>query len=121
MDHLAAELGVRPRQLRTLQRELGPHDLRALASLAGTIRAWRPDILHTHMAKAGTLGRLAAVLAGPRGPDRKSTRLNSSHPSISYAVFCLQKKKQAATPRSGGSGPYTPALWIRPPYARCPS
>src|SRR6267154_4280982 len=26
--------------------------------------------------------------------DRKSTRLNSSHPSISYAVFCLQKKKQ---------------------------
>src|SRR5438876_2506990 len=27
------------------------------------------------------------------GPDRKSTRLNSSHPSISYAVFCLKKKK----------------------------
>src|SRR4051794_41753634 len=28
------------------------------------------------------------------GPDRKSTRLNSSHPSISYAVFCLKKKKK---------------------------
>src|SRR6266581_5906885 len=28
------------------------------------------------------------------GRDRKSTRLNSSHPSISYAVFCLKKKKQ---------------------------
>src|SRR5438876_2799442 len=27
-----------------------------------------------------------------RGIDRKSTRLNSSHPSISYAVFCLKKK-----------------------------
>src|SRR5690348_17948990 len=27
------------------------------------------------------------------GADRKSTRLNSSHPSISYAVFCLKKKK----------------------------
>src|SRR6266581_7165679 len=27
------------------------------------------------------------------GLDRKSTRLNSSHPSISYAVFCLKKKK----------------------------
>src|SRR5690348_17620022 len=27
------------------------------------------------------------------GEDRKSTRLNSSHPSISYAVFCLKKKK----------------------------
>src|SRR2546427_8550417 len=28
-----------------------------------------------------------------RGPDRKSTRLNSSHSQISYAVFCLKKKK----------------------------
>src|SRR5690348_18196696 len=30
----------------------------------------------------------------PRSKDRKSTRLNSSHPSISYAVFCLKKKKK---------------------------
>src|SRR5438876_11637752 len=29
--------------------------------------------------------------------DRKSTRLNSSHPSISYAVFCLKKKKKSET------------------------
>src|SRR6267142_5354541 len=28
-------------------------------------------------------------------PDRKSTRLNSSHMSISYAVFCLKKKKKS--------------------------
>src|SRR5207245_9359346 len=36
---------------------------------------------------------------GCRGPnaDRKSTRLNSSHGSISYAVFCLQKKKRTQT------------------------
>src|SRR5690348_18065786 len=32
-------------------------------------------------------------------PDRKSTRLNSSHPSISYAVFCLKKKKKRNTTR----------------------
>src|SRR6201999_4624038 len=31
--------------------------------------------------------------AGRDGPDRKSTRLNSSHLGISYAVFCLKKKK----------------------------
>src|SRR2546427_12397889 len=31
----------------------------------------------------------------PRHPDRKSTRLNSSHSQISYAVFCLKKKKKA--------------------------
>src|SRR5437588_9610856 len=30
----------------------------------------------------------------PPGPDRKSTRLNSSHTVISYAVFCLKKKKK---------------------------
>src|SRR5258708_27646757 len=36
-------------------------------------------------------------LRGERGsarPDRKSTRLNSSHPIISYAVFCFKKKKK---------------------------
>src|SRR5690348_18007450 len=38
------------------------------------------------------------IPAGPKSTveaqtDRKSTRLNSSHPSISYAVFCLKKKK----------------------------
>src|SRR6266571_1028676 len=33
-----------------------------------------------------------------RGRDRKSTRLNSSHMSISYAVFCLKKKKIGQSP-----------------------
>src|SRR5688572_32225516 len=34
---------------------------------------------------------------GGRNPDRKSTRLNSSHSQISYAVFCLKKKKKKKT------------------------
>src|SRR3712207_8671157 len=33
------------------------------------------------------------------GEDRKSTRLNSSHANISYAVFCLKKKKSYTTTR----------------------
>src|SRR5256885_2708983 len=41
-------------------------------------------------AQAGHLVRAVAALAA----DRKSTRLNSSHLVISYAVFCLKKKKQ---------------------------
>src|SRR2546429_5883741 len=41
---------------------------------------------------------LAGAGAGlPRGRDRKSTRLNSSHGYISYAVFCLKKKKKKYT------------------------
>src|SRR5437870_10277113 len=34
---------------------------------------------------------------GSSGSDRKSTRLNSSHVAISYAVFCLKKKKTSIT------------------------
>src|SRR3712207_8484818 len=34
-------------------------------------------------------------------PDRKSTRLNSSHANISYAVFCLKKQKPTYVSRSG--------------------
>src|SRR5690348_17490626 len=37
--------------------------------------------------------QLLAIRLAEAG-DRKSTRLNSSHPSISYAVFCLKKKKK---------------------------
>src|SRR3712207_9014643 len=38
---------------------------------------------------------LVHPLALLAGPDRKSTRLNSSHANISYAVFCLKKKKNS--------------------------
>src|SRR2546422_7367230 len=38
--------------------------------------------------------KIAAVLTKGQGGDRKSTRLNSSHGYISYAVFCLKKKKE---------------------------
>src|SRR5258708_23199501 len=37
---------------------------------------------------------------GPETSDRKSTRLNSSHQIISYAVFCLKKKRTRAPPRA---------------------
>src|SRR2546430_10022845 len=39
-------------------------------------------------------GGVAPSLEEHGGPDRKSTRLNSSHSQISYAVFCLKKKKR---------------------------
>lgn len=45
-----------------------PDDARALGSLVRAIRRLRPDILHTHTAKAGVLGRTAAVIAGERRP-----------------------------------------------------
>src|SRR2546422_8555302 len=42
----------------------------------------------------GLGGAARAAGGAPRRRDRKSTRLNSSHGYISYAVFCLKKKKQ---------------------------
>src|SRR5947207_5811388 len=49
-------------------------------------------------ALAALLGKDAGGLSASTSPveiDRKSTRLNSSHTVISYAVFCLKKKKQS--------------------------
>jgi glycosyltransferase involved in cell wall biosynthesis len=64
MEYLADELDVRLQRLPALQRELSPRrDAAAVRELVRTIRAERPDVLHTHTAKAGGAGRIAAVLA----------------------------------------------------------
>src|SRR5690606_41624638 len=44
--------------------------------------------------RSGASPRNGYVKRSPRSSDRKSTRLNSSHVKISYAVFCLKKKKK---------------------------
>src|SRR3712207_6852832 len=50
--------------------------------------------------------------------DRKSTRLNSSHANISYAVFCLKKKKQILTATPAHSFSTLPAHCRHPSCAR---
>src|SRR3712207_7241469 len=59
-------------------------------------RAHPRRLAHRPEAAGGELEILAAEEIGVRGEegDRKSTRLNSSHANISYAVFCLKKKKK---------------------------
>lgn len=65
MLDLAAEKGVQPIMLPELGREISPSDdLVALAKMVRLIRQYRPDVVHTHMAKAGTVARLAARLCG---------------------------------------------------------
>src|SRR2546429_5479358 len=76
----AADLGVkapavRPDAIDALRRQAWPGNVRELANV---------------VERAVLLGRGAAL------GDRKSTRLNSSHGYISYAVFCLKKKKKYA-------------------------
>src|SRR5258707_5824420 len=50
----------------------------------------------------------SARKARPRG-DRKSTRLNSSHANISYAVFCLKKKKHVTRRNKGAYATWQPS------------
>ena len=69
MAFVADELGVEVERIPELQREISPlRDVRAVLHLARTIRRVRPQILHTHTAKAGAVGRIAAVLAGDARP-----------------------------------------------------
>src|SRR5689334_23946518 len=74
-------------------------------------RSWNGSVCHFigldnpirwYSSELGSLGfdeaqemdvnKVVRLLTRLRQPDRKSTRLNSSHSSISYAVFCLKKK-----------------------------
>lgn len=65
MRDQAVERGVRVHRIPELGRRLSPgQDLVALAKLVRLLRRLRPEIVHTHTAKAGTLGRIAAMLAG---------------------------------------------------------
>jgi glycosyltransferase involved in cell wall biosynthesis len=59
-----------------LRRPIGPaHDALALAKIFGILRRARPRIVHTHMAKAGTLGRLAAALYNRTVGRRERARI----------------------------------------------
>src|SRR6266581_2649561 len=54
----------------------------------GLVRAFTPDLALFHAWAADRAGNVIAAAPLNENLDRKSTRLNSSHPSISYAVFC---------------------------------
>src|SRR5947209_11912435 len=76
----------------------GQHaDRRTWAGAGGTQAAHiRPT--RAAVARSRIVARRERSAASPGGSiDRKSTRLNSSHANISYAVFCLKKKKKQNT------------------------
>jgi glycosyltransferase involved in cell wall biosynthesis len=69
MAYVADDLGVPVVTIPHLHRDISPvRDLLATVRLARIMRAERPVILHTHTAKAGAVGRVAALLAGRARP-----------------------------------------------------
>jgi hypothetical protein len=70
MEYAARGRGIEPVYVPSLQREISPIvDAAAVAKVLGLIREFRPDVLHTHTAKAGAVGRTAAMLAGKARPQ----------------------------------------------------
>src|SRR3712207_7014393 len=72
---------------------LSLHDALPISAYSSSSRCVRKGEPSSH--STGIPGSLVRMSPTPphRGQDRKSTRLNSSHANISYAVFCLKKKK----------------------------
>src|SRR6266568_7160979 len=88
-------------------RSMGPSSVSSLLSFFFFLMIRRPPrstlFPYTTLFRSPPHARVADPLdqahrLRARGRDRKSTRLNSSHSSISYAVFCLKKKKPTQTP-----------------------
>lgn len=82
-DHLELRASdVRPYRMATLGRSVRPaDDARAVAALAAEMRRFRPHIVHTHLAKAGFLGRAAAILT------RVPARVHTFHGHLLYGYF----------------------------------
>src|SRR3712207_8542663 len=79
---------------------LSLHDALPIWTMAGGNPLYLHELFQSHRQAGADL----EPLSDRRPParlvqlDRKSTRLNSSHANISYAVFCLKKKKKMSTP-----------------------
>jgi glycosyltransferase involved in cell wall biosynthesis len=72
-----------------LVRPVSPlHDVRALWRIYRALRRWQPDIVHTHQAKAGSLGRLAAVLYNAtRGGAPRTRVIHTYHGHVFEGYF----------------------------------
>lgn len=64
-EHVLDELGLKPVYIAEMKREISPKDdIAAYRKIKQIIKEFKPDIVHTHASKAGTLGRLAAASCG---------------------------------------------------------
>src|SRR3712207_7423092 len=76
----------------TLFRSLGIQRDRSYLALQVSLK----EVQHRDIHAFEVYAEVPKQYAITRHPDRKSTRLNSSHANISYAVFCLKKKKNVS-------------------------
>lgn len=85
LDEVATDISAT--RIAGLGRSISPlADVKAFLGLIKTIRTIKPDIIHTHTAKAGVLGRLASIIAG-----RGATRIHTFHGHLLHGYFAEWK------------------------------
>src|SRR2546421_1000122 len=89
---------IRAGDIGSLVRQQKPNYVRYFIRCSKPTQRYIADYL------SDTLGSKPPHHVGVNESDRKSTRLNSSHDQISYAVFCLKKKTHHASPRRAATG-----------------
>ncbi|MBI3658303.1 MAG: glycosyltransferase family 4 protein [Acidobacteria bacterium] len=96
MTYFAEAHNVTPLLIKELDREISVwDDMKAFIKILRYICQWQPDIIHTHTAKAGTLGRLAGIIyngrekirAGLRGPARRAVLIHTFHGHVFHSYF----------------------------------
>jgi len=94
MQYLLTAPGI-ARQLRSLRRDIAPlHDAVALAQVLDTLRDFRPHIVHTHMAKAGAIGRVAtAIYNRTAGRDARARAVHTYHGHVLEGYFSPAKTR----------------------------
>jgi glycosyltransferase involved in cell wall biosynthesis len=91
MEYVADDLGVPVVRLPALQRELSlPADAAAVRELRRTVVRRRADVLHTHTAKAGATGRIAAMLPSGGWPR---TTVHTFHGHVLSGYFGVRREK----------------------------
>ncbi|KXK07301.1 MAG: group 1 glycosyl transferase [Acidobacteria bacterium OLB17] len=99
MSYFADENGVRPIFIKELSRELSPKDALCVLKLFREFRSLRPDIIHTHTAKAGAVGRTAAFLYKYLTPGtlvgrpRRVRRVHTFHGHVFHSYYGRAKTR----------------------------
>ena len=87
LDEVATD--IKATRIAGLGRSVSPMaDLKAFFGLVATIKKFKPDVIHTHTAKAGVLGRCASIFAG-----RGATRIHTFHGHLLHGYFAGWKTK----------------------------
>ena len=94
MSYVAHESGVQPLTLPEMSREISVKDAVTIWKLFRLMRRERPDIVHTHTAKAGTVGRLAGMMySALAGKSRPCSFVHTYHGHVFHSYYGKSKTR----------------------------